>query len=102
VPDPGKHLPDNPCFFLYNVVARLSSPFVFAHIPIAIRRTGEDIYTTDVGRMAFATATAFQNLGPFIFGDHALYLEEEFIFGTTTHFSIEKYNLDSHPVELIK
>jgi hypothetical protein len=32
--------------------------------------------------MPFAASTALQNLGPVIFGDQALDLEEEFLFGT--------------------
>jgi hypothetical protein len=65
-------LPDHSGFFLYNVIVGTSSSFVFAHIPIAIRSPAKDIDTTDLRGMAFATSTALQNLGPFIFGDHSL------------------------------
>ena len=40
--------------------------------PTVVGYTAKDIDTTDLGGMAFAPSTALQNLGPFIFGDHAL------------------------------
>jgi hypothetical protein len=55
---------------------------VFADIPIPIRCPTHHSDIAHVGSMAFPAPTALQNLGPFIFGDHPLDLEKEFIFRT--------------------
>jgi hypothetical protein len=72
VANPKKDLPHHARFFLYKVIAGTASSVVFAYIPIAIRGATQHVDVADVGRMAFAPATALQNLGPFIFGHHPL------------------------------
>ena len=42
-----------------------------------------------MGSMAFATATAFQDLGPFVLGNHALYLQQEIVFRAIPDGAVE-------------
>lgn len=52
--------------------------------------------------MALATATALQNFRPFVFGNHALHLEQELIFRGLADFAVEKDDLNACANELLQ
>ncbi len=51
--------------------------------------------------MAFTPPAAFEHLGAFVFSDHALHLEEQFVFGRLTEFAVEKHQIDTGALKLI-
>ena len=52
-----------------------------AHVAIAIRGAAEDTDLALLGAMAFAAARTLQDLGAFVFGDHALELQQQLVLG---------------------
>ena len=49
-------------------------------VAVAVRRATEHIDRSLTGRVEFAPAMAFENLGPFVLGHHPLHLEQQIIF----------------------
>jgi hypothetical protein len=53
-----------------------------------------------LGAMALAAAGPFENLRPFVFGDHALELQHQLIFGRVGMRRLQEDRLDSVTSEL--
>jgi len=51
--------------------------------------------------MAFTPPAAFEHLRAFVFGDHALHLEQQFVFRGLTEFAVEKHQFDTGALKLI-
>jgi hypothetical protein len=92
---PGKHGLDDPCFLWDNLEARFPRSLMLAHVAIAVRSTAQDADRSDLRAMAFAPAATLQDFGSFIFGDHALDLQEQLIFWRLSHFPVEEHDLDA-------
>ena len=52
----------------------------FAHVTISERRTAEHVDLALLSTMPLAAAGALENLGPLVFRDHALELQQQLIF----------------------
>ena len=88
VPHPVKHLAHHAGFVRDNLIAGLASTRMLVDIAIAIGRPTEHIHDARACRMQFPPAVAFDNLGPFILGHHALDLEEEIIFRAAAQLAV--------------
>jgi hypothetical protein len=93
---PGKHLLDDPGLLEVDLKACLSTPFLFAHIPITVRSMTQDPHASFLGGMALASPAPFEELGPFVFGNDSLHLQEELIFRGLSEWSVEENHL--HPM----
>jgi len=51
--------------------------------------------------VALAPPTAFEDLGPLIFGDHALNLQEQLVFGGLAHRPVEEDDLNARPLQFV-
>lgn len=66
-----------------------------ANVTIAIRRPAEHADLTLMSTMALAAARAFQDLRPFILGDHALELHQQLVFRGWRLRRLEEDRLDT-------
>jgi hypothetical protein len=72
------------------------------HIAVAIRRSSQDVQRATACRVQLAPATAFEDLGPLIFGDHALDLQQQVIFGRAADVVVEVDHLDAAAFQLVQ
>ena len=98
--DPLKHLLDDARLLEHHLVLRLAAAGMLANVAVAIGSCDQDIHRTATSRMAFAPPATFHNLGPFIFRDHPLHLQQEVFFRTDTDRAIEKHQFDTAPLQL--
>src|SRR5215213_7450905 len=79
VPDPGEDLTHNPGCILIDLIPGGPSARLTRNIAIAERRAGEDADGARLGPVALSAPTALEHLGPLVFGEHALELEQQAI-----------------------
>jgi len=71
-----------------------------ADVSVAIGCTTQHRDFPGLGAMALAAAGPFENLRPFVFGDHALELQHQLIFGRVGMRRLQEDRLDSVTSEL--
>ena len=79
--DPLEHLSNHAGLFEHDLVTRLAVSFAATDIPIAVRRSAEDVDRALTGRVQLAAAAAFEDLGPLVLGHHPLNLQQQIFFG---------------------
>ena len=72
----------------------------FADVTVAIGCGTQNRDLPGLGAMALAAAGPFENLRPFVFGDHALELQHQLIFGRVGMRRLQEDRLDSVTSEL--
>src|SRR5947209_11945081 len=80
------------CLNDFVIGSRIIAP---ADVTIAIRHPAEHVDLTLMGTMTLATARAFQDLRPFILGDHALELHQQLVFRGWRLRRLEEDRLDT-------
>ena len=99
--DPCKDAPNDVCLRFRRFETRHSAALTPAHV--AIPEGGPCQCTNGPGLcgMSAATPAALQNFGSFVFGDHALNLEQEIILRGAADRTVQKNNLRARAVKLI-
>jgi len=87
-PDPREYLLDYPCLLGYWLKSRLTTAFTYRHIAISERRPGHHVKRPALSSMLFASPTPLHDLGSLIFGDDALHLEQQIIFGALAEWPV--------------
>src|SRR3954452_2471621 len=93
VPDPGEDLTDNPGCVLIDLIPGGPSARLTRDVAIAERRAGEDAHGARLGPVALSAPTALKHLGPLVFGEHALELEQQAVLRSVSDRAIE----EDHP-----
>lgn len=78
-------------FFKHDPEVSFSAPLVLAHIPVAIWSAGQHIHRTTTGCVTFPAPRAFHDLGPLIFGNHPLHLQQQIFFRATAQRVIQEH-----------
>jgi hypothetical protein len=99
--DPFKHPANNSRLFQDNLILCITAGTRLRDIAVSKRGGAHDRQRSAPGRVALPAARPFNNLGPFILCNHALYLKQEIVFRRLTEFVIQKDRLHSCLVELI-
>jgi hypothetical protein len=100
--NPGKYLLHHAGFVKNKVKAGITTPFLLGHIAIAVGCMTEDPDASLLGSMTLTPSAAFEKLGPLIFGDHALHLQQQLIFWSLAQRSVEKNDLHASLVQFIQ
>src|SRR5215831_54439 len=74
--------------------------FSFADITVAIRRAAHYAHLPDMGTVSLATTRALQDLGSFVFRNHALELNQELIFRAVALRRLHEQSFDPLAGEL--
>src|SRR5262245_42580284 len=98
---PGKDLTDHAGFVWDDLIAGLSTPFIFGHIAVPIGGPAEHIDGTKPSCMTLATPMTLDELGPFILSAHSLYLQQQVVFGALAQGAVEEDHLHPRAAELI-
>jgi hypothetical protein len=101
VADPFEDQPDDPGLLLDNLVPGDPAAVALADVAIAIRRTGQCADRAPLGGMALAPPAALEDLGPLVFRDHALYLQEQVVLRRRADRPVEEDDLGPGPPELL-
>src|SRR5262249_8263399 len=91
--DPLEDLADHASFIRDEVIAGLAPTVMLTDVAVAIGRTTEHVDRPHTGRVEFASAVAFGNLGPFVFRHHPLHLEQQIIFRAPPEFAVQEDDL---------
>src|SRR5829696_1815428 len=102
VPDPGEDLTDNPGCVLVDLIPGRPSARLPRDVAIAERRAGEDADGTALGPVALSAPTALEHLGPLVFGEHALELEQQAVLRRVSDRAIEEDHLRAGAGELLQ
>jgi hypothetical protein len=78
--DPGEDLPHHPCLIEDDVETSGAACLLRTHQPITIRGLAEHTHPPSLGRVPLAAPTALEELGPLVFGDHPLDLQQQLLF----------------------
>jgi len=93
---PRKHLVHHAGFVKDQLEAGFPSAFLLVHVAIAVGRMTQDPHASLLGSMAFAAAAAFEELGPLVFSEDSLHVQEQLIFWSRCEWAIQKDHL--HPL----
>ncbi len=70
-------------------------------VTVAVRRPEKHIDDARLDLVALAAAAAFQNIGSFVFGDHALDLQQQLVFGILADGMVEEDHVHASALKLI-
>jgi len=99
--DPGENEPNDARFFLHNLKACNPAAFIAGDIAISERRPGECADRARASGVPSTASTALQNLGAFIFGDHALNLEQQIILRRIPDRPVQEHDVHASTPKLI-
>src|SRR3954452_6193361 len=102
VPNPGEDLAHNPGCVLLDLIPGGPSARLPRDVAIAERRAGEDADGTRLGPVALPAPTALEHLGPLVFGEHALELEQQAVLRRVSDRAIEEDDLRTGAGELLQ
>jgi hypothetical protein len=100
VADPLEDQPDNLGLLLDDLVPGDPATVALADVAVAVGRTGQGADRALLGGMALAPPAALEDLGPLVFRDHALYLQEQVVFCRRADRPVEEDDLGPGPPEL--
>ncbi len=95
-------MPDHPRFLGDDLEAAGFFPIGRGQIPIAIRSGGEHTDLPGMRGVPLPAAAPLQDLGPLVFGGHALHLQQQLIFGGLLQFPVQKDHRHSRPLEFLE
>src|SRR5215208_8086831 len=102
VPDRAEDLTDNPGCVLIDLIPGGPSARLTGDVTVAERRAGEDADGTALGPVALSAPTALEHLGPLVFGEHALELQQQAILRGVSDRAIEEDHLRAGAGELLQ
>src|SRR3954453_8000839 len=102
VPDPGEDLTHNPGCVLIDLIPGGPPARLPRDIAIAERRAGEDADGTALGPIALSAPTALEHLGPLVFGEHTLELEQQAVLRRVSDRAIEEDRLRASTGKLLQ
>src|SRR3954465_731636 len=70
-------------------------------ITISVGSLAEDTDRATAGRVHLAAPAPLEDLGPFIFGDHPLHLEQQLLLRLVADLVVEEHDLDAAAPELL-
>jgi hypothetical protein len=100
--DPGKDLLDYPCLFRDWLKSRLTSTLADRDIAVPERSARHYVERTALGCMFLASATPLHDFGPLVFGDDALYLQQQVIFRALAEWPVQEHQLDAATTPLVE
>jgi hypothetical protein len=86
--DPREDLLDYAGLLGYWLKSRVTSPFTDRHIAISEWSTRHHVERPTLSGMLFSSPTPLHDLGSLIFGDDALHLEQQIIFGALAEWPV--------------
>src|SRR3982750_1682149 len=102
VPNPGEDLAHNPGCVLLDLIPGGPSARLPRDVAIAERRAGEDAHGPRLGPIALSAPTALKHLGPLVFGEHALELEQQAVLRRVSDRAIEEDHLRASTGKLLQ
>jgi hypothetical protein len=101
-PDPLKHLAHHAGLIEDHLVPRRVRSLLLAGVAIAIRGVGQDAQRPEAGGVPPAPAAALHDLRPFVLGDDALDLHQQFVFRRPRPRPVEEGDGDAGAGELVE
>ncbi len=98
--DPVKELTHHVCLLINDFDLRHASSGEAGEIAIAVGHGAKGTDGTGQGGMAAPAAAPFENTSALIFGDHALDLQKQIVFGRTSDCAVEEDNLNTGTAKL--
>jgi hypothetical protein len=100
--DPREDLLDHPRLICHDLIARLAVSVVLADIAMSVGRATEHVDRATPGGVLLASPTPLEDLGPLVFGDHALHLDQEVLRGVMPEGIAEEDDLDAAMSEFLQ
>jgi hypothetical protein len=99
--DPLKYLTDDSGLFQRDLVPSVTTRLRVTDVAVSVGGFADRIDPALSGGMQLASTTPFHDLGPLIFGNHALHLQEQVLLGTMARRIIEEDYFDTTPPQFI-
>jgi hypothetical protein len=99
--DPGEHEPHVGRLLGHNLDPGDPAALTLGHIAIAERCPTEGTHGAHLCRMAAPTPAAFQDLGAFVFSNHALELQKQIILRGDADRPVQEHDFGSGAAELL-
>jgi hypothetical protein len=100
--NPREDLLDYPGLLGYWLKSRVTSPFADRHIAISEWRARHHVERPTLSGMLLASPTPLHDLGSLIFGDDALYLQQQIIFRALAEWPIQENDFDTPSLPLVE
>jgi hypothetical protein len=98
--DPRKDEANDVRFLLHHLEA-CHAALAPGHIAVAERSARQSADRAGARRMAATAPATLQDLGPLVFGDHALNLEKQIVLGRAADGAVQENDLGTGPTELV-
>ena len=98
--DPCEDEANDVRFRLHHLEARHAA-LVPGHIAVAEWSARQSADGAGARRMTATASAPLQDLGPLVFGDHALNLEKKIVLGRATNGAVQEDDLGTGPTELV-
>ena len=79
----------------------LPPAFMDGDVPISEGRAGHHVQRAALGRVLFATAASFHDLGPLVLRHDPLHLQEQVVFGALAERPVQEHDLDTRATPLV-
>ena len=99
--DPREDETNDVCLRLHHLETRHSAALSSAHVAIPEGSPRQRTDGAGMRGMPAAAPAALQDLGPLVFGDHALNLEQKIILSRAADRAVQENNLRTRTVKLI-
>ena len=100
--DPLEDLPHDPGLFGDDLIPRLAVALVLAEVTVTIRRPAEHVDRAAACGVLLAPAATLDDLGPLVFGDHALDLKQQVLLRAAADGIAQENDLDAAPGEFLE
>jgi len=101
VADPVEHGLNDLSLVRNHIEACHPATLILGHITVPKRRRGERTQQARARRMTASAPTALEDLGAFIFGNHALHLQQQVVLGCAVDGTVQEDNLGAAASELL-
>ena len=98
---PREHLPDRLGLGELHDVSGLAASFLLGDVSVSIRGLGQGADLTRPRREEPAAATPLADLGPLVFGDHPLDLQQQPALGALIEIPVEEDDLDAMAAQFV-
>ena len=102
VPYPGEDLADHPGGVLVDLVARLPAAGLARDVAVAEGRAGQHADGARLGPVPLAAPAALQHLGPLVFREHPLQLQQQVVLGRVPDRPVEEHHRRTGASELLQ
>jgi hypothetical protein len=101
VADPVEHRLNDLGLVRNHIEAGDPATLILGHVTVPKRRRGERTQQARARRMTASAPTALEDLGAFIFGNHALHLQQQVVLGCAADGTVQEDNLGAAATELL-